>query len=271
MAKLNKRKILTLVLWIIGVTGLISALAFVSIEQKKVLGKNINIKIESDDETEFVNEEVIKGFLKEKGDTLMQQKMEEINVYDLENALNAHPSIENAEVSATVTGNVNISIKQRKPIARVYNLSGENYYIDENAKLMPNCDNYTARVPIVNGFIAEKYSSYINKSLVDLSKDSLTKSRLVLDDVFLVCNFIDKDSTLKSLIHQVYVNEKKEIELMPVVGSHKIILGNSEDLEDKFENLQLFYTQGLNNTNGWNKYSIVNLKYKNQVVCTKKQ
>jgi hypothetical protein len=32
----------------------------------------------------------------------------------------------------------------------------------------------------------------------------------------------------------------------------------------------MFYTEGLNKTDGWNKYSIINIKYKNQVVCTKK-
>ncbi len=37
-----------------------------------------------------------------------------------------------------------------------------------------------------------------------------------------------------------------------------------------FETNDLFYKQGINKTDSWNKYSSLNLKYKNMVVCTKK-
>jgi cell division protein FtsQ len=39
---------------------------------------------------------------------------------------------------------------------------------------------------------------------------------------------------------------------------------------EKFEKLHTFYLQGLNTTGSWNKYSVINLKFKNQIVCTKK-
>jgi cell division protein FtsQ len=48
------------------------------------------------------------------------------------------------------------------------------------------------------------------------------------------------------------------------------VFGEAKDFEEKFEKLKTFYTEGLNKTDGWNKYSTINIKYKNQVVCTKK-
>jgi cell division protein FtsQ len=72
------------------------------------------------------------------------------------------------------------------------------------------------------------------------------------------------------MIQQIYVNTKKEIELYATIGNHKIVFGNSEDIPEKFNKLKMFYKEGLNSIDAWNKYSIVNLKYKNQVVCTKK-
>jgi cell division protein FtsQ len=48
------------------------------------------------------------------------------------------------------------------------------------------------------------------------------------------------------------------------------VFGDAKDFEEKFEKLKTFYTEGLNKTDGWNKYSTINIKYKNQVVCTKK-
>jgi len=40
------------------------------------------------------------------------------------------------------------------------------------------------------------------------------------------------------------------------------------NIVEKFRNLKAFYLHKINSV-GWNKYSIINLKYKNQVVCTK--
>ena len=42
------------------------------------------------------------------------------------------------------------------------------------------------------------------------------------------------------------------------------------DSKAGIKKLKTFYTEGLNKTDGWNKYSTINIKYKNQVVCTKK-
>ena len=80
--------------------------------------------------------------------------------------------------------------------------------------------------------------------------------------------YITHDKFLKAQIGQIYVNEFNEFELIPRIGSHVILLGKAEDLDDKFRRLYAFYRFGLNKI-GWNKYSVINIKYKNQVVCSK--
>ncbi len=92
----------------------------------------------------------------------------------------------------------------------------------------------------------------------------------MIDDIFAVVSFIEKDEFLKAQIQQIFINEKNDIELVPMVGDHKIILGDKKDLDTKFRKLLLLYQKGLSKT-GWNQYSIINLKFKNQVICTKKQ
>ena len=88
--------------------------------------------------------------------------------------------------------------------------------------------------------------------------------------IFTISLYSSQDSVLNSLIHQINITPDKEIELYPAIGDHKIIFGEGNDFEEKFNKLKLFYTEGLNKTDGWNKYSVINIKYKNQVVCTKK-
>jgi cell division protein FtsQ len=196
--------------------------------------------------------------------------MKDINVYKIERALNTHPSIAASEVAVTVNGDVSISIKQRKPIVRIINSKGESFYIDNHATVMPLADHYTARVLVVNGFIPEKYSQFYHISVPQIEKDSAFKAITVIDDVYEVANYIKNDSLLNSLIIQAYINNGREIELYPAIGNQKIIFGDDENIAEKFEKLKIFYTQGLNSVDGWNKYSIINLKYKNQVVCIKK-
>ena len=70
-------------------------------------------------------------------------------------------------------------------------------------------------------------------------------------------------------LEQIYVHPDKEVELIPRVGNHRILLGTFDHFEEKLANLRLFYEQAIPKM-GWEKYSIINLKYRNQIVCTKR-
>ncbi len=270
MKKINFKKIGVIVLWFLGIAGLVSSLAFVTASENKVKGKKVDVVIEKDDDNSFIDEDDILKFLKDRNDTFVNQPMKDINVFQIERALNTHPSIASSEVAVTVNGDVSINIKQRKPIVRIINSRGESFYMDNRATVMPLADHYTARVLIVNGFIPEKYSQFYNISVAQIEKDSAFKAITVIDDIYEVANYIKNDSLLNSLIIQAYINNDREMELYPAIGNQKIIFGDDNDIAEKFEKLKTFYTQGLNSVNGWNKYSIINLKYKNQVVCIKK-
>ena len=92
----------------------------------------------------------------------------------------------------------------------------------------------------------------------------------MLDELYAMANYINADKFWKSQIQQIYINDEKDMELVPLVGNHKIIFGDTANMDVKFKKLMTFYTQGLSYTGWWNKYSSINLKYKNQIVCTKK-
>ena len=90
----------------------------------------------------------------------------------------------------------------------------------------------------------------------------------VLVDIYTVAQTCSKSKFWSSQINQLYVNRDKEIELIPRVGDHHILIGHSNDLDKKLNKLKYFYAEGLDKT-GWNEYKVINLKYANQVVCTK--
>ena len=270
MKKINLKKILVIVLWIIGLSGLLASLAFAARREKTIIAENIFVTVNNTDTNLFIDEQDVKDFFSDRNDSILNTSLKNIDINGLEKALNSHPAVENADVSVDINGDVSIDVKQRTPLVRVFNLDGESYYIDTQSKLMPLSDKYTARVLIATGYILEPYASRYQFSVNTISKNELFSKVSVLDDIYNISVYIANDSILKNLIHQINITPDKELELYPSIGNHKIIFGESKDFEEKFEKLKLFYTEGLNKTDGWNKYSIINIKYKNQVVCTKK-
>lgn len=257
-------------LWIISLAGITFSLAFVSKSESNTTIKSVTIAIQNNDENPFITETDIANFFAERKDSLINNQYKNINIPQLEKALNSHPAIQNAEVAGDVDGELKINILQRTPVLRIINSDGESYYIDSQTKLMPLNENYSARVMVANGFINESYARRHQFSVNQIKQNKTFKEVSLLDDILDVSNYILNDSILSPLIHQIYVNQDREIELFPCIGNHKIIFGNAEFISEKFNKLKLFYTQGLNKTDAWRKYASINLKFKNIVVCTKK-
>jgi cell division protein FtsQ len=270
LKKISYKKILVAVLWIIAIAGLASSLRFVSKSERNIIAGSLNISIFNNEENLFLDEEDVKRFLSERNDSVLSVPYARLDIPGLEKVLNSHPAIENAEVSADMSGEVKIDIRQRTPVLRIINKDGESYYIDSQAKLMPLNENYSARVIVASGEIYEPYARRYQFSVDQIRKSDVFSEVSLLDDLLDVTQHIRKDSCLTNLIHQVYVNADKDIELFPAIGNHKIIFGDAKNIAEKFNKLKLFYTQGLNKSDGWTKYSAINLKYKNLVVCTKK-
>lgn len=265
------KKIMIIVTWVLLVSGLFVALGFVDKEQAMQRCKEPVIMVERDSATNFVDRDDIMKLLRDRGDSVTGQIMSSVNVAELEKVLNSHVAIADAEVYMSVDGEVSIEVKQRRPVLRIFNTDNESYYLDEEGKLMPLSEKFTARVLVVNGYINEPYAKRYMFSVDDIESDSLARASSMLDDIFRLAMFIRKDEFWNAQIDQVYVNRENELELIPKVGDHRILLGDVSNLEDKFNRLRIFYEEGLVPTGWWSNYSMINLKFKDQVVCTKKQ
>lgn len=169
-----------------------------------------------------------------------------IDLHSLEANILSHPMVEHASVYLTVDGSLKTKIKQRTPIARILSNS-ESYYIDKQAKIMPLSKNHAARVLLVSGNIsAEDYSN-----------------------IHLLATTILNDDFLKKQLVEIEKTPQNEFVLKTRVGDQKIILGKLDNLNEKFKNLKSFYNKTMVDKTIDN-YSAINLKYNNQVVCTKK-
>jgi cell division protein FtsQ len=88
-------------------------------------------------------------------------------------------------------------------------------------------------------------------------------------DILELVNFINQDEFWSAMIGQVHVAINGDIILIPKIDEHQVILGSIDNLEEKFKFLYIFYKEALQNVD-WRQYSSINLKYKGQIICTKK-
>jgi len=172
-------------------------------------------------------------------------------------------AVEKAEVFTDLKGNITIEIIQRNPIARVFMANGKSGYMDEDGKWMNLSNKYTARVIVINGFLPKWSEEIITDSNINFDDKD------VWSQLYLLTQTIRSDEFLNAQFEQIYVDDNGDFVLIPRVGRHSILLGNTEQLDRKFEKLKLFYKDGIAKVD-WNKYKQIDLRYKYQIVCTKR-
>lgn len=256
--------------WVFLVASLFVLAGFVEVEQKNIECKNIRISVDYQGGDMFISQEEVKAMIGSifngqiNGKPIKDLSIERINAKLFEN-----PYISKSRTYTTVDGILNIEILQYKPILRVFNTKGQSFYVSTEGMMLPVSEQYIARVPVASGFINDEYS--ISRNLVPgrLNWDEADKSLTSLQKLYLMARYLEYHEFFKAQIDQIYVNSYKEIELIPKVGDHLVIFGGIDNLEEKFDKLMAFYSNGLR-ANGWSKYNILNIKYKNQVICSKK-
>ncbi len=192
--------------------------------------------------------------------------VEQINTLIIEQLIREFPPVASVEAYCTVDGILIIDVVQRRPVIRIICNNGQSYYIDYNGKILPLSHKYTSHVPVVNGFIPANIPVINNTSVIPA--DTLKKNRTQLYDLYRMGRYIYDDPFLSSQIQQIYVYPGGMMDMLPRIGNHVISFGHVDDMEYKFEKLKTFYSKALSAV-GWNEYKKIDVKFSNQIVCTK--
>ena len=208
--------------------------------------KGVDIVIKDSTKTSYLQVEDIEKSLRQKKFKIEGKALNKIDTYEIGKTVEENPIVRSAHCYKTPSGNVRIDVCQRTPILRVNGLTG-NYYVDDEGYTMPASGGFAAYVPVASGYVSREFAT----------------GRL-LEFV----RFLNDDDFWSAQIEQIYVSPTEEVELIPRVGNHTILLGRLDGYEKKLDNLFLFYRKGLGKK-GWNTYKAINLKYENQVIGVK--
>jgi cell division protein FtsQ len=196
---------------------------------------------------DMIDEEMILSLLKEKMLDPVGKPLDRVDVMAIESALSQHPLVGSAQCYKTGGDKVRINLSSKIPMVRVLNIYGQDFYVDSRGEILTQ-HSLAVQLPVATGYIDRRFAS---------------------EDLLEVVRAIDESEFWKAQVEQIDVTKEGQIQLVPRVGDHLLVLGTADDVESKLDRLMNFYEKGLDNV-GWNKYRTISVAYDNQVVCKKR-
>lgn len=246
---INWRKTLLITLNVAMAAYLLLAItAFNNPDEKGLVCSQVKINIKDNIVDGFLNVNEIKNILETEKIYPLAVDMDKVNSREIEDALNKCPFVEKVTCYKTASGHVIINVAQRMPVVRVMADNGDDYYVDNNGKVLPQ-GKIATDIIVATGSISRKYACKV------LAK---------------VANVIVHNKFWQNQVVQLNVLRDGSVEMVPRVGDNIVYLGKPYNINDKLSRMEKFYKYGLSQT-GWNKYSYISVEFDNQIICKKNQ
>ena len=188
----------------------------------------VDIRIENNDSTSFVNAEGVLQYLNQCHLRLIGVPMKDIDIQAVEKASD---------------GVLMVKVKQLVPVMRV--MDGDNaYYVNRDGKQMPVSTSFSSDVMIVKGHFTAKYPPQRLIPLID---------------------YVQSDSMINALVGMIEYRDSNNIYIVPNILGHVVNFGSVDNIENKFKKLLLFYRKVMPEK-GWNTYDTISVKWNHQVV-----
>ena len=250
------KNILVKILWSIAGIALIVLFTYAwqDKSQKKCTGVQIEL-VGDNTSILFMDELEIKALLAEQG-VKQGVPIIELNLVKIEQSLANIKWIKNAEIFIDNKQEVQVRIEQRIPVARIFTATGGSFFIDSTAKQLPLKQLTVMRLPVITGFPS------------DQEKLSKPDSAL-LSHVLKLAMLIRKDSFFSAQVAQVNITSSGDLEIIPALGDHLVLIGSIENIEDKLNRLYTFYKK-IWIQSGINAYQVLDCRFDHQIVALKK-
>jgi cell division protein FtsQ len=224
----------------------------------------IIVDIHDSSEYHFVTKRQLLNMAYANSPRIAGKPVKDVSVSAIENRINVLRELKKAEVFMSIDGMVHIYVEQRNPVMRVMPGDGGDYFVDEEGVVVRRRNLYNPRLHIVEGNVSITSAMLNGVSVLDTAiKHSILK------DIYPLVTYINDDKFWSAQIDQIYVDSNDEIDLIPRAGNQVVHLGSTDNFEGKLRNLEAFYDKVLPVV-GWNKYSVINLEFKDQIVCKRR-
>ena len=225
-------------------------LAAVGRADSRKLCEKLDIQLPGD--LEFVEEEDVRAFIDRNYGVYIGRRLDSLDLGRLESLLLEKKVVKDAQAWTTRDGVLHVSVTQRAPAVR-FARGDEGFYMDREGYIFPLHKDFTADVPVIEGAIPP----------IEKGQDAEWGM-----EVLKLMDYISQSRVWKGRIASVKVNTNGDLELKPVEGKERFIIGEPRDLESKFSRMEKYYSHIVPAVEeGY--YKSVNLKYNKQIICRK--
>jgi cell division protein FtsQ len=236
----NKYRILKIAITVI-ILGFLLSFSLKKFSGQKITDDKISVKMNEKTPVYFVDEKDIREIVKRENPS---GKVGDLNIPALEKKINNLPAVDSANVYLNLNGKLNLDIKQRVPIFRL-NKDGKDFYVDEKGIEFPISKTYSHPCMLVTG---------------NVKKDEYEKLAELVEK-------IDKDDFSKKYFIGISKDKNGDYNLLTSEGNYKVELGDLDNIDLKVKGFKAFVEKYLVYQDP-QKYSMVSIKYQNQIVTT---
>ena len=253
--KRSVRRLILVTFWLCIAAGTMVLLVAAMNSQSNKTCKGYAIRIKGKVDQWFLDKKDIATLLVVQGG-VQGKPVKSFDLRKMENQLKSNVWVKDAELYFDNSRVLQVRVEERMPLARLFTVTGNSFYIDSSGERLPLSDKFSARLPVFTGFPSEK--------------DKLNGADSVLmRDIINISDFLVHDEFWMAQVSQIDIQPDRSFEIIPVVGNHIIQFGDGTDYEKKFKRLLLFYQQVLSKT-GMEAYDKLNVTYDRQVIGVKK-
>lgn len=220
--------------------------------EQNIKGVQVILKNQGEEENFLLAKDVEQLFVTNNNMNILNKSIGSLDLDKIERLAETNPWVKSAEVYVDNNSKLNIEVTQRLPVARIFTRDGHSFYIDTAGFEMPLSERYAYPVAVFTNVPLHSNDSVYN---------SMKLKMVYLSQV------LKEDSFWNDQITQIEVQHENSFNAYTTIGKQKILLGDTTHISAKLSNLFSFYRE-VSNKIGWNKYEVLDIRYKNQVVAS---
>lgn len=257
------KKILSIVAW--GITGAALIVLFVFAHKGfvKTPLQGVVFNLERQGNKGFVEKDTMIANIEALCGIHEQASIGSVDLMKIQKLLSKSPWIESSSAYIGLNDTLMVRAKEYSPIVRIFNKKGQSVYVTREGAILPSSKVHTPRLIIASG----NYEFPTGEQSTQLSDTSYAESGI--NETLAITKAVLADNLLRSSVGQIFRNEKGQYEIMVNSLPARVIVGDTVNIHQKMNRLHILLEKH-SGTDELTGYKTLDLRYKNQIVCTKK-
>lgn len=202
----------------------------------------------------------ITSLLKKNGVSPVGRPVKGLDRAAMERALSQNVWFDKITALRSKGSKVVMEVRAKEPLVQVFPLEGDPYMISANGEFLPWHDLINKKFFVLNGEVHTPYTPGMNV------KNCRERA---LQNALRVALYLRSDSVARAQYTQLYAAQNGDIQLYNNLSGHLVLVGNGQNMNEKMQNLQKVYSQGLVHL-PMQQYDKLDARYKNKVYASKK-